>query len=248
MKSLLSLLIGILTTLSLISIFSNAITVQAAPIVDPVPGGGYNCQWTGTSPVGPIPAIGRCDPVNVTCRPGFAVQLPSACEGRPFATCETGTFGCTPLPGGACVNVGQDCNIFPCCAGGTCTNLGGNIKICMGIPGGGGGLGTGTTNGPPLTGCQGGTGIDTAIGCIPILEEQGTANFFLQWGLGIAGGISLIMIAISAFMIMTSSGDPRRLQAGKELLTAAISGLLLIVFAAYLLKTIGVTILGIPGL
>lgn len=49
-------------------------------------------------------------------------------------------------------------------------------------------------------------------------------------------------------MIITSQGDPRRLQSGKELLTAAIAGLLLVIFSVLILRVIGVNILGIPGL
>jgi hypothetical protein len=73
------------------------------------------------------------------------------------------------------------------------------------------------------------------------------AKFFLGWGMGLGGGVALIIMVIASYMIMTSAGDPRKLQAGKELLTSAISGLVLLVFAAYLLKFIGVDLLGIFG-
>jgi hypothetical protein len=49
----------------------------------------------------------------------------------------------------------------------------------------------------------------------------------------------------AGFIIMTSSGSPKKLAAGKELLTAAISGLLLLVLGAYLLRLVGVELLGI---
>lgn len=87
--------------------------------------------------------------------------------------------------------------------------------------------------------------IDTAIGHIPISGENDIAGFFLSWGMGVGGAIALIMIAISTYMIMTSAGDPRKLQAGKELLTSAVAGLVLLVSSAYVLKLIGVDILGI---
>src|SRR3989344_3221234 len=90
--------------------------------------------------------------------------------------------------------------------------------------------------------------IDTAIGCIPYSDTQKMAEFFLRWGVGIAGGIALILIVISSYQIMTSAGDPRKLQAGKELLTAALMGLVLLVFGAFILRTIGINILQIPGL
>jgi len=47
---------------------------------------------------------------------------------------------------------------------------------------------------------------------------------------------------------MTSQGDPKRLQAGKELLSSAIMGLILLIFSAFILRVIGVNILKIPGL
>ena len=89
--------------------------------------------------------------------------------------------------------------------------------------------------------------IDTAIGCVPI-EEQGFVTFLLKWAIGIASGAAFILIVIASFQIMTSQGDPKKLQAGKELLTSAIMGLLLLIFSVFILRIIGVNILQIPGL
>jgi len=93
--------------------------------------------------------------------------------------------------------------------------------------------------------CLGGNGIKTAIGCIPFAHEQDTAAFFLRWGMGIGGGIATVLIVVASFMISTSQGDPRRLQSGKELLTSAISGLVLLIFSAFVLRFVGVNVLGI---
>ena len=99
----------------------------------------------------------------------------------------------------------------------------------------------------------GGTGIDTAIGCIPITDSSGKADqnllvsFLLAWGIGIGGGIALLLIIYASIIIITSAGNPERLRAGKELLTAAIAGLLMLIFSVFLLRIIGVDILRIPG-
>jgi len=88
-------------------------------------------------------------------------------------------------------------------------------------------------------------GIDTAIGCIPFTSYISAATFFLAWGMGVGGGVAFLLIIFASFQVMTSAGDPKKLQGGKELLTSAIIGLLMVIFAAFLLRTIGVNILGI---
>lgn len=89
--------------------------------------------------------------------------------------------------------------------------------------------------------------IDTAIGCIPVQNLQGFAEFFVGWFIGIAGGVAIVLMIYSGFLISTSSGNPKQVAAGKELLTAAISGLVLLIMSAYILKLIGIDILGILG-
>lgn len=86
----------------------------------------------------------------------------------------------------------------------------------------------------------------TAIGRIPT-TPQGFIEKFLGLGIGIAGGIAFLLILFSGFQMLTSIGNPEKLNAGKELLTSAISGLVLIIFSIFLLRLIGVDILGLPG-
>ena len=88
----------------------------------------------------------------------------------------------------------------------------------------------------------------TAIGCIPISGGDAFIIFVLRWAIGIAGGIALLLIAYSGVLIMTAGGDPQRVQAGQELLTAAIAGFLFLLFSTLILEFVGVRILGIPGL
>jgi len=87
--------------------------------------------------------------------------------------------------------------------------------------------------------------INTAIGCIPINNFEDFVGFFTKWGVGIGGGIAFFLLLYGAFQVMTSAGDPKRLQAGQELLSATISGLIFIIFSVFILRFIGVDILGI---
>lgn len=93
--------------------------------------------------------------------------------------------------------------------------------------------------------CNDGSGIDTAIGCIPFGSTNDFMGFVLKWAIGIGGGIAFILIIIAGFQIMTSTGNPERLKAGQQLLTSAIAGLILLVFSVFILRVIGVDILQI---
>ena len=95
---------------------------------------------------------------------------------------------------------------------------------------------------------EGNARIYTAIGCIPVENTNQFVEFLLAWGAGISGGIAMLLIIYAGFMIITSGGNPQRLQAGKELLTAAIMGLVLLLFGVFIMQFIGVKILNIPGL
>src|SRR3989344_2523663 len=118
--------------------------------------------------------------------------------------------------------------------------------------GGGGGAGTGPLNlrycPPPPGSPADQIRIDTAIGCIPINTSTDFAAWILGWFIGIAGGIAFLLMLWGGFQIMTAGGNPDQVKTGQEQLTAAISGLLLIIFAIFLLKLIGVSIFQIPGL
>lgn len=112
--------------------------------------------------------------------------------------------------------------------------------------------GTGTS-GEPRPGqdldvfCEGDTGIETALGCIPFTVD-GLVEFILKNLIGLVGSIALIMIVYGSFMVMTSSGSPEKIAQGKEIITAAISGLLFAILSIFILRLIGVTWLQLPGL
>lgn len=88
----------------------------------------------------------------------------------------------------------------------------------------------------------------TALGCIPT-DPQG----FVQWllttlAIPAAGGIAFLIMLFGVFTIIISSGNPEKLNQGKEMIVSAIAGLIMILFSVFLLRLIGVDILGIPGL
>jgi hypothetical protein len=94
--------------------------------------------------------------------------------------------------------------------------------------------------------CNGGNGIVTSIGCIPTT----LAGFFkavFGLAIGIASGIAFLLIIFGGLRIITSAGNPDSMNEGKEVVTAAITGLLLIIFSVFLLRFIGVNVFCIPG-
>lgn len=94
--------------------------------------------------------------------------------------------------------------------------------------------------------CDGGTGVNTALGCVKTDPEQ-FVGWFLGLAISIGGGIAFLLILWGAFQIITSSGVPEKLTSGREIIVSAISGLLMIVFSILILELIGVDILQIPG-
>jgi hypothetical protein len=96
------------------------------------------------------------------------------------------------------------------------------------------------------TQCAATNGVWTAIGCIQT-DPNNLLGKILTLGIGLAGGIAFLLILFGGLGIMTSAGNPERLTASRELITSAVIGLMLILFAVFLLKLIGVNILGIPG-
>jgi hypothetical protein len=88
--------------------------------------------------------------------------------------------------------------------------------------------------------------VSTAFGCIST-DPSGFVSTLLTVGVGVGGGIAFLLILIGGFQILTSAGNPEQLTAGRELVTSAIAGLLLIIFSIFILRFIGVDVFAIPG-
>ncbi|MGD9129687.1 MAG: hypothetical protein PVJ09_04335 [Candidatus Woesebacteria bacterium] len=89
-------------------------------------------------------------------------------------------------------------------------------------------------------------GIWTAVGCIPTKADS-IIMVIIKIGLGLAGGLALLIILISAFMLSTSQGEPKRVGDARDRLTSAVIGLIFIIFSVTILQFIGVKIFNIPG-
>lgn len=89
-------------------------------------------------------------------------------------------------------------------------------------------------------------GVWTGLGCIPA-SLGGLFKAIFGVAIGIAGGIAFVLIIFGGLKIIASAGNPEAMNEGKELVTAAITGLLLIIFSVFLLRFVGVSILSIPG-
>lgn len=88
-----------------------------------------------------------------------------------------------------------------------------------------------------------GTHVWTAIGCLNAGNPTRLVGQLLGWAVGVGGGIAFLLIVYAGFQIATAAGDPKRVQAARELLVSAITGLLLIVFSIFLLNLIGFKLL-----
>lgn len=84
--------------------------------------------------------------------------------------------------------------------------------------------------------------VRTALGCLPT-SPQAFVNIAIPWAIGLGSGVAFLLGLYGVLMIVISAGNPEKMQAGKEMITSAIAGLLLIVFAVMILKIIGVDIL-----
>jgi len=89
--------------------------------------------------------------------------------------------------------------------------------------------------------------VNTAFGCIPVQMDKFIA-WLLPYLFGIGGGIAFLLMIYGFIMMTTSNGDPKAVQGAKETITSAVIGLLICIFAIFLLRLITVDILKIPGI
>ena len=188
--------------------------------------------------------LGNCRNVEYPCtlvddqgKEGQPCKSGDLCNAGLF--CDLGSGFVCKRCGGAgemCCPTGNTNQSLSCNAGNTCQN-----NVCVGNS-----ENRGDQLGKQLL-CNSGLGINTAIGCIVFDNANELVAFFLRWGVGLGGGIAFLLMVSAGFIIMTSIGNPQRLKAGSDLLTSAVTGLLMLLFSIFILRTIGVKILQIPG-
>ncbi|MEM4259583.1 MAG: hypothetical protein QXS38_02390 [Candidatus Pacearchaeota archaeon] len=88
--------------------------------------------------------------------------------------------------------------------------------------------------------------VRTAIGDIDT-TPTGFVKSVFGLVLGLAGGLALLLIIYSGYMLIESRGNPEKIEAAREQLISAIIGLLFIIFSLVAVQIIGVDILNLPG-
>jgi hypothetical protein len=218
-------ILGILILLFTFFVFQKAVPVGATTTCIKATGNNVLCAGYLRCPVGLD--IYCCDPnAQAECQ---------TLQGPTTPTCSSKVGMCHLESDNCQTNWGQlDCPKFQICGTNCATSVN---PLAPTTP----------TTSIDVSKCKNGdTGIQTAIGCIHVLgSTDAFLSDLLKWAVGIGGGIAFLLILYAGFMIMTASGDPERLKAGQELLTSAISGLILLVFSIFILKFIGIDILGL---
>ncbi len=80
-------------------------------------------------------------------------------------------------------------------------------------------------------------------GCINASSTGSVVNTIVRVALGVMGGIVILRIIQGALTMQ--KGDPEGFQEGREVITSALIGLLLLIFSAALLNFLGINILGL---
>jgi len=92
--------------------------------------------------------------------------------------------------------------------------------------------------------CPGGV-CNTAIGTFSSDPLQFVGKV-LSIAVGLAGGIAFILMVIGAIRVLTSAGNPQSVNAGRDMIVAALAGLLFLIFSVLILQFIGIHIVSLP--
>lgn len=99
---------------------------------------------------------------------------------------------------------------------------------------------------PPTLSCfNGTTGIETALGCLPMSTGLDTIEALLFWSVSLSGALAVVLIIYAAYTMITSSGDPKKVQAAQEVATAVIGGVIFIALVLVIVNWIGASLLNL---
>lgn len=74
---------------------------------------------------------------------------------------------------------------------------------------------------------------------LPCDSTESLAGLILQISIWIAASIATILVIGGGYVVMTSAGDPGRLKRGREIITNALIGLVLITTSGFILRFMG---------
>jgi hypothetical protein len=88
--------------------------------------------------------------------------------------------------------------------------------------------------------------VCTALGDIPT-DPAALVVWILKYAILMGGGIAFLLSMWGGITIILGAGNPEKINEGKETISAAVTGILFIIFSVFLLRLIGVDILQLPG-
>lgn len=211
---------------------------------------GKGKQCNSSSPLGAC-----CQNSNLLCASNGQINNTGICT-TCIADNQSGSPDCNH--GGVCCSAAND-NLDHCTASGKCVakcdtaKCSGDGDCCGGTKCSNGVCATNSNatptpyapSFPPVNWCPNSM-CNTAVGSWSADPVKAIQTLF-GLVLSLVGIVALSVIIYAGYRIMTSQGNPERLQAAREMLTAAIVGLLFSIFSLVILQTIGVDILHIPG-
>ena len=87
--------------------------------------------------------------------------------------------------------------------------------------------------------------IENSFGTFPS-EPAAFASMFLTIAVGVAGGVAFLLMVYGSYRLIFAGGNPESVQSARQIITSAIVGLLMIIFSVFILRLIGISILGLP--
>lgn len=88
----------------------------------------------------------------------------------------------------------------------------------------------------------------TSLGCIKAADPYAFVGQIITWATILGAGLATAIIGFQGLQIVLNGEDPKKVKASQEAITAAISGLLLIVFSIMLMNILGIKVLNITNL